>query len=155
MLILLFVSIAQDQRISISVHSENHNGIGISNITTQHSIRNKRTSRTGSASLPLLQRAGLGLDVQRAFAVDAELVEDLEPSLSRGGARDLSVVDQVTEPRHVNNFQKNLLLRGESPTHFQNMHKDDSDSGLGPSGSSQIFIGFEKLTDAWKVYKLI
>ena len=124
-------------------------------------VRSKRLKRTGPASLPLLQRAGLGLDVQRAFATDSELSPRHHPANKNAAETHVLVVGQTSQdppgpPSGLHNNPHQLLpLRATSTVPSQGTQREDSDSGLGPSGGSQIFVGFEKLTDAWKVLELL
>ena len=102
------------------------------------SSSNRRPSRIRRATSPLLERAGLGPDVQRAFGLDDQ---EERHQLMMDGHRE-GVVVEITERQ-----------RNDSSTTLQ----DDQDSGFGPSGGggSQKLSGFDRFSDAWKVRKSI
>ncbi len=105
--------------------------------------RTKRSNRSGPASSPLLQRAGLGPDVLRAFGMEHPSHKPSERQQTPTG-----------EPTDLNCSGRN---RVNSATMSDGMTRDDLDSGFGPSGGggSQKLNGLDKFSDALKVsYKL-
>ena len=101
--------------------------------------RTKRLNRFGPASSPLLQRAGLGPDVLRAFG--------LEHSSHKSSERLQTPTDEPTDLMDTGRERVN------SATMSDGMLRDDLDSGFGPSGGggSQKLNGFDKFSDALKV----
>ena len=118
-------------------------------------------SRTGPASLPLLQRAGLGPDVLRAFDAGDDV------GVGRSTA---PPPPQPPQPQPPQPSPPLTTTTAEQPTPLAaaaaaaaapegvatsqgTPAREDSDSGLGPSsdGGSQFLVGLEKLADAWKV----
>lgn len=111
----------------------------------KHVLRNKRMNRSCPASSPLLQRAGLGPDVLRAFG--------LEQSRSSVKSGHLTSPAEIDEPIDLLNGGRDRIHSAATSDGMQN---DDVDSGLGPSGGggSQKLSGFDKFSDAWKVCRL-
>lgn len=114
-------------------------------IVNPASNRCKRQNRSGPASSPLLQRAGLGPDVLRAFGLEQ----------SRPGKQsDRIIIMQGSSLSGMNEATDSIGRdRINSSTNSERMQRDDLDSGFGPSGGggSQKFNRLDKFSDAWKV----
>lgn len=107
--------------------------------------RNKRSKRSGQASSPLLQRAGLGPDVLRAFGL-----EQSHSLASKQSERMQGTSSDTNEPIGLMGGGRNRI---NSSTTSEGMQRDDIDSGFGPSGGggSQKLNGLDKFSDAMKV----
>lgn len=139
-----------------------HLGLEISNRTRQTSrpslegtpfpVPNgtRRFYRSGPASSPLLQRAGLGPDVVRAFSLEQESGHQLLGNASTGRQSDISPAKKIIGHEDLTKSNRNRI---NSTTTSDGMQPDDLDSGFGPSGGggSQKFYGLDKFSDAWKV----
>ncbi|KAI9565392.1 hypothetical protein GHT06_009184 [Daphnia sinensis] len=110
----------------------------------------RRFYRSGPASSPLLQRAGLGPDVMRAFSLEQESAHQLLGNASTGRQSDISPATAIIEHGDMTKSNRDRI---NSTTTSDGMQPDDLDSGFGPSGGggSQKFYGLDKFSDAWKV----
>lgn len=105
----------------------------------------KRSTRSCPASSPLLQRAGLGPDVLRAFGIERS------HSADRSSERLPEMLpNEVAQPDCMISSSRD---RTNSVATSDGMQRDDLDSGFGPSGGggSQKLNGTDKFSDAWKV----
>ncbi|XP_057370415.1 uncharacterized protein LOC130691484 [Daphnia carinata] len=109
----------------------------------------RRFYRSGPASSPLLQRAGLGPDVMRAFSQEQEAAQQLLGNASTGRQSDISPSEAITGHGDLTKSNRDRI---NSTTISEGMQPDDLDSGFGPSGGggSQKFYGLDKFSDAWK-----
>uniref|UniRef100_A0A0P6GFS4 Brain-specific angiogenesis inhibitor n=1 Tax=Daphnia magna TaxID=35525 RepID=A0A0P6GFS4_9CRUS len=109
----------------------------------------RRFYRSGPASSPLLQRAGLGPDVVRAFSLEQESGHQLLGNASTGRQSDISPARKIIGHEDLTKSNRNRI---NSTTTSDGMQPDDLDSGFGPSGGggSQKFYGLDKFSDAWK-----
>ncbi|KZS07008.1 Uncharacterized protein APZ42_029535 [Daphnia magna] len=109
----------------------------------------RRFYRSGPASSPLLQRAGLGPDVVRAFSLEQESGHQLLGNASTGRQSDISPARKIIGHEDLRKSNRNRI---NSTTTSDGMQPDDLDSGFGPSGGggSQKFYGLDKFSDAWK-----
>ncbi|KAK4018037.1 hypothetical protein OUZ56_000106 [Daphnia magna] len=109
----------------------------------------RRFYRSGPASSPLLQRAGLGPDVVRAFSLEQESGHQLLGNASTGRQSDISPAKKIIGHEDLTKSNRNRI---NSTTTSDGMQPDDLDSGFGPSGGggSQKFYGLDKFSDAWK-----
>jgi hypothetical protein len=103
--------------------------------------RSKRFNRSGPASSPLLQRAGLGPDVLRAFGVEPQSSHQLASKTSECLQAENTPVNGLDGPIDLIGSGRD---RVNSITTFDGMQRDDMDSGFGPSGG-------DRFSDAWKV----
>lgn len=105
-----------------------------------HLLKNKRSKRVGRASSPLLVRAGLGPEVQRAFdpLEEEHLMDDCA---GNDGGPDQIIISE-----------EEILTIGKRKDSSTTI-PDDMDSGFGHSGGggSQKLSGFDRFSDAWKV----
>ena len=114
-----------------------------------HVLKNKRSCRTGPASSPLLQRAGLGPEVQRAFGLSEQSMDKLADNKNKKeNENEHDPVSEVADSDLIG-----PVTSGRQRIDSTATVPDDMDSGFGPSGGggSQKLGGFDKLSEAWKV----
>jgi hypothetical protein len=108
-------------------------------------LKNKRSYRT--ASSPLLQRAGLGPEVQRAFGLSEQSIDKQADNKNKNENEH----DPVSEM--ADSDLRGAVTSGRQRIDSTATVPDDMDSGFGPSGGggSQKLGGFDKFSEAWKV----
>jgi hypothetical protein len=108
-------------------------------------LKNKRSYR--AASSPLLQRAGLGPEVQRAFGLSEQSMDKQSDNKNKNENEH----DPVSEV--ADSDLKEPITSGRQRIDSTATVPDDMDSGFGPSGGggSQKLGGFDKFSEAWKV----
>jgi len=113
--------------------------------------RSKRCNRSGPTSSPLLKRAGLGPEMLRAFSVEPQSSHQLVGKTSLCLQAENTCVNGLDEgPVDMMGSGRD---RVNSITTFDELQRDDMDSGFGPSGGggSQKLNGLDRFSDAWKV----
>lgn len=115
------------------------------NVSEVHMLKNKRSYR--AASSPLLQRAGLGPEVQRAFGLSEQSMDKQSDNKNKNENEH----DPVSEV--ADSDLKEPITSGRQRIDSTATVPDDMDSGFGPSGGggSQKLGGFDKFSEAWKV----
>ncbi|EFX79778.1 hypothetical protein DAPPUDRAFT_104018 [Daphnia pulex] len=108
--------------------------------------RSKRCNRAGPASSPLLQRAGLGPEVLRAFGVEPQSSHQLVGKTTGCLQAENTSVNGPGDAMGSGRDRVNSIATCDG------MQRDDMDSGFGPSGGggSQKLNGLDRFSDAWK-----
>ncbi|KAI9565389.1 hypothetical protein GHT06_009181 [Daphnia sinensis] len=115
--------------------------------------RIRKFYRSGPASSPLLQRAGLGPDVLRALSLEQESTSQLLENSLTALQADVLPTESINGSGELIEFGRDQINSASS----EGMQQDDLDSGFGPSGGggSQKLNGLDKYSDTWKLLRRI